>query len=149
PLQAFTYTFTAADAGVHTFSATLKTAGVQSVTTTDTQTPAKTSTEGGILVKPASASTMTVTGFPTSTTAGAAHNVTVTLKDPYGNIATGYSGTVHFTSSDANAKLPASYKFTSADAGTHTFSVTLKTAGARSITAADTLASALKATEGA
>jgi len=50
--------------------------------------------------------------------------VTVTAKDAYGNVATGYLGTVHFTSTDANAVLPANYKFTAANAGTHTFSVT-------------------------
>jgi ELWxxDGT repeat protein len=147
-LQGFTYTFTAADAGGHTFSATLKTAGTQSITAADAQTPTDNGTEGSILVNPAAANTMTVTGFPFSTTAGVMHNVTVTLKDPYGNIASGYAGTVHFTSTDSKAALPANYTFTAADAGTHIFSVTLKTAGTRSITAADTLASALKATEG-
>jgi hypothetical protein len=147
-LQGFTYTFTAADAGVHTFSATLKTAGTQSIKAADTQTSAISGTEGSILVMPAAASTMTVTGFPSPTTAGVAGNFTVTLKDPYGNIATGYTGTVHFTSTDAKATLPANYTFTAADAGAHTFSATLKTGGSRSITAADTLMSALKATEG-
>jgi len=149
PLGGFNYTFTAADAGVHTFSATLKTAGSQSVTATDTQTSTLAGTEGSILVKPAAVSTMSVSGFPSTTTAGVAHNVTVTLKDSYGNIATGYTGTVHFTSSDAKAALPANYTYTAADAGIHSFSVTLKTTGTRSITAADTLANALKATEGA
>ena len=147
-LQNFKYTFTAADAGVHTFSATLKTAGTQSLTAADTQTSTINGTEGSILVKPAAASTMSVSGFPSSTTAGVAHNATVTLRDPYGNIASGYTGTVHFTSSDSKAILPVNYTFTAADAGSHTFSAILKTAGTRSITAADTLASALKATEG-
>jgi ELWxxDGT repeat protein len=147
-LQGFTYTFTAGDAGVHTFSATLKTAGTQSLTATDTLTPAETATEGRILVKPADASTMTIAGFPSTTTAGVARNVIVALADRYGNVATGYTGTVHFTSSDAKATLPANYTFTAADAGSHTFSATLKTAGTRSITAADTLTSALTATEG-
>jgi len=147
-LQGFTYTFSAADAGVHTFSATLRTAGTQSVTATDTQTSTIAGTEGSILVKPAAASTMAVTGFPSTTTAGVVHNFSVTLKDSYGNVAAGYTGTVHLTSSDSKATLPANYTFTAADAGSHTFSATLKTAGKQSITAADTLISALKATEG-
>ena len=63
--------------------------------------------------------------------------VTVTAYDAYGNVATGYTGTVTFTSSDGQAALPASYTFTAADAGTHTFSVTLETAGTQSITATD------------
>jgi hypothetical protein len=146
-LQGFTYTFTAADAGVHTFSATLKTAGTQSIRAADMQTPAISGTEGSIQVNPAAASTMTVTGFPSTTTAGVAGNVTVTLKDPYGNIASGYTGTVHFTSTDGKATLPANYTFAAADAGAHTFSVTLKKAGTQSISTADTLMSALEATE--
>src|SRR5262249_22212629 len=113
-----------------------------------TQTPAETSTEGRILVKAAAASTMTVSGFPSMTTAGVSHPFTVTVKDTYGNIATGYNGTVHFSSNDTKATFPANYTFTAADAGVHTFSATLRSAGTRSITAADTLTSALKATEG-
>ena len=51
-----------------------------------------------------------------------AHNVTVTALDAYGNMATGYTGTVHFTSSDGQAVLPANYTFIAGDAGVHTFS---------------------------
>ncbi len=140
------YTFIAADNGVHTFTAKLKTAGYQSITATDTQGIA--GAESSILVKAAAASTMTVGGFPSTATAGAAGNLTVTLNDPYGNVASGYTGTVRFTSSDPQAALPANYTFTAADAGTHTFSVMLKTAGTRSITVADTLNAVLTATQG-
>src|SRR5262249_54182286 len=45
--------------------------------------------------------------------------------------------TAHFTSSDGAAALPADYAFTAADAGAHTFSVTLNTAGTQTITATD------------
>src|SRR4029077_14945436 len=76
-------------------------------------------------------------GFPSQTTAGAANNFTVTVKDSLGNVVTGYTGTVHFTSSDAAAVLPNDYAFVAADSGTHTFSATLKTAGSQSITATD------------
>ncbi len=103
---------------------------------------------GSFSIRPAAASTLSVTGFPTSTTAGAAHNFTVMLRDPYGNIASGYTGTVHFTSSDAKAALPANYIFTATDAGVHTFSATLKMAGTQSITATDTTTSSLTGTEG-
>jgi hypothetical protein len=41
-----------------------------------------------------------VAGFPSSTTAGVAGTITVTAKDGNGNILTGYTGTVHFTSTD-------------------------------------------------
>jgi hypothetical protein len=142
------YTYTVADAGVHTFSATLKTAGTQSITATDTTIGAFTGTDRGITVNPATASSMSVAGFPTPATAGVAGNVAVTLKDPYGNIARGYTGTVHFTSSDARVVLPANYTFTATDAGAHTFSTTLKTAGTQSLTATDTVTASLTGTDG-
>jgi hypothetical protein len=141
------YTFTAADAGSHTFSIALKTAGSQSFTATDTATGSITGTQSGITVSAASASTLSVSGFPTPTTAGAAHNATVTVHDAYGNTATGYLGTVQLTSSDSQAVLPANYTFTATDAGTHTFSVTLKTAGSQSLTATDTATSTITGTQ--
>ena len=81
--------------------------------------------------------------MPATATAGTAFNFTVTAYDAYGNVATGYTGTVHFTSSDAGATLPANYTFTSANAGTHTFSATLKTGGTQTITATDTVTSSI------
>ena len=75
------------------------------------------------------AATLAVTGYPSPTTSGASHRFTVTAKDSAGNTATGYTGTVHFTSSDAAAVLPANYTFTAGDNGTHTFNATLKTLG--------------------
>jgi hypothetical protein len=143
------YTFTAADNGVHTFSSgvILKTAGSQTVTASDTVTSAITGS-AAVTINAAAASTMTVTGFPSSTTAGVAGGFTVTLKDPYGNRASGYTGTVHFTSSDAKASLPANYTFTAADAGVHTFSAILKTAGTQSVTVADTTTTSLTGTDG-
>src|SRR5947208_14556349 len=87
---------------------------------------------------------MIVAGFPSPVTAGVAGTFTVTAKDPYSNTATGYTGTVHFTSSDAQAVLPADYTFVAADAGQHTFSATLNTAGSQSLTATDTVTSTVK-----
>jgi hypothetical protein len=142
------YTFTTADNGAHPFSATLKTAGTQSLTATDTASGIITGSQTGITVRPAATSTMIVAGFPSSCTAGYAGNVTVTLEDPYGNIASGYTGTVHFTSSDGKAALPANYTFTAGDAGVHTFSAALRTAGTQSITAVDTVTASLTGTDG-
>src|SRR5207302_1671784 len=102
---------------------------------------------GAIAVVPAAAATMTVAGFPSATTAGVAHAATVTLRDAYGNVATGYAGTVHFSSSDAQAGLPADYTFTGADAGVHTFNVVLKTSGSQSPTAADPATASLAGTQ--
>jgi Ca2+-binding RTX toxin-like protein len=67
-----------------------------------------------------------------------AGNVTVTAWDAFGNVATGYRGKVHLTSSDGQAKLPNDYAFTSSDAGVHTFSATLNSAGNQWLTATDT-----------
>jgi uncharacterized membrane protein len=57
--------------------------------------------EHGVLLNPAPSMSLTLTGFPTTTTAGVAHNVTVTVLNPDGTVDTGYTGTVHFTSSDS------------------------------------------------
>jgi hypothetical protein len=141
------YTFTAADAGVHTFSTTLKTAGTHSITATDYTSGSITATDAAIIVTPAAASTLSVTGFPSFTMAGVPGSFTVVARDPYSNIASGYTGTIHFTSSDDKASLPANYTFTAADAGIHTFSATLKTAGQQSITATDTMNGNLTATD--
>ncbi len=137
------FTFIAADDGQYTFTVTFKTAGTQSITATDTTTSTITGTEGGITVSPAAASSFKVTGFPSPDTAGAAENITVTAFDPYGNIATGYTGTVHFTSSDPKAVLPANFAFTTAYDGQYTFTATLETAGTQSITATDTSSSTI------
>src|SRR5262249_35737459 len=84
-------------------------------------------TEGSLYTS--SRGTNSVLRTQSPTTAGAAGTVTLTAKDSFGNVATGYRGTVHFSSSDPRAILPADYTFTAADAGLHTFSATFKTAG--------------------
>jgi hypothetical protein len=138
------YTFTVADRGRHTFSVTLKTAGPRTVTTTDTSTPTITGS-AGVPVSPAVAATFVLTGLPGSVTAGDANPVTLTVKDVFNNTVSGYTGTVHFTATDPQAGLPADYPFSGADAGQHVFSVTLKTAGPRSVTVTDTLNPSLTA----
>jgi hypothetical protein len=114
------YTFTSDDAGVHTFTVTLKTAGTQSITATDTIGGFSASATG-ILVSPAAASTLTFSGVPSTVTAGSAFGFTLTARDPFNNIATGYGGTVTFTSTDSQATLPANFTFTAADGGVHIF----------------------------
>jgi hypothetical protein len=127
------YTFTQADAGVHTFTVTLKTAGSQTVTATD-KASATLNGNASVSVSAAAASTLQVSGYPTPTAAGSAHNFMLTALDLYGNVATGFTGAVSFTSSDPLAVLPPAYTFTSTDAGKHTFSATFNTAGTQSIT---------------
>jgi hypothetical protein len=137
------YTFTAADAGKHTFSATLKTAGTQSITATDTATVSLTGTDSGITVNPAAASKF-ILSAPASVGSGASFSLTLTVEDAYGNVVTGYTGTVHFSSMDSTAKLPSNYTFTAADKGVHTFTgLVLRRKGYQKITITDTSNSAL------
>jgi hypothetical protein len=132
------YTFTAADNGTHTFTVTLKTAGTQSITVADTGPTAFSDTLGGISVSPAAAATFQVGGFPSSVSVGDHGNFTVTAYDACGNLASNYTGTVHFTSSDGHASLPADYTFTEDNYGTAYFSAILNTAGPQSLTVSDT-----------
>jgi hypothetical protein len=130
--------------GIGTFTATLDTAGTQSITATDTNTTMISGSETGITISPAATSQLAVSGFPTSTTAGVAHTVTVTAEDAFGNLTTGYTGTVHLSSSDSKAVLPANATLTN---GVGSFSVKLKTAGTQSITATDTATTSITGSE--
>lgn len=130
------YTFTAADFGTKSFTVILKTAGTQNILV-----------NGGALggsdsidVVAAAAKSFTLTA-PTTTTSGAAFEVTVTARDRFGNVATGYRGTVRFTSSDKTVGvfLPPNYTFTDVDSGVKTFSVTLVKAGIQTVTVKDVL----------
>ncbi len=76
-----------------------------------------------------------VSGFPTAITAETPGTVTVTALNPDGTPDTGYSGTIHFTSSDPNAVLPPDTTLTG---GTGTFSVTFVDAGVQTLTVTDT-----------
>jgi hypothetical protein len=80
---------------------------------------------------------------PAHATAGTAFSVSVTARDSFENIATGYLGTIHFTSSDTKGTtvLPTpDYPFVAGDNGTHSFpdGVSLTTTGSQSVSATDT-----------
>jgi hypothetical protein len=137
------YTFSSADAGSRTFNVTLVTASTQSVTATDTVTSSITGSQTGIVVTPAAVTHFRVFGYPSPTVAGTTQAFIVQAKDVYGNVVTGYTGTVKFTSSDSQATLPGAYTFTTADAGVHTFSGTLFTVGTQTISATDTVTSTI------
>jgi sugar lactone lactonase YvrE len=69
---------------------------------------------------------------------------TVTALDVDGHVATGYTGTVKFTSSDPYPGLvPPNYTFTPSDNGTHNFAAVLFTAGTQTLTAQDTASSSI------
>lgn len=121
--------------GSATAKVTLLTVGVQTITATDVATPSITGTISSNATPPVP-SKFEVAGYPT-TVAGQANSFSVTVRDTIGQVASGFTGTVYFSSSDIQAGLPASYTFTAADAGTHTFAATLRTAGLQSITVRD------------
>ena len=74
----------------------------------------------------------------------------MTVEDAYGNVVTGYTGTIHFSSTDNKTTLPANYTFTATDAGVHTFTnaFTLRKRGTQTIRVTDLVNSALTATDG-
>ena len=75
---------------------------------------------------------------PTIATSGTPFSITVRAEDVYGNTASGYTGTVGFSSSDPNAFLPSSYQFTANDFGAKTLGgVILRASGAQTITVSD------------
>ncbi|MFB3915173.1 MAG: kelch repeat-containing protein [Terriglobales bacterium] len=98
----------------------------------------------GTLAVSGPATGLQVAGFPSPIQAGTPASFTVTAIDAHGNVAAGYTGTVHFTSSDTAAVLPANYTFTGAgpglDNGSHTFNATFNTvASNQTITATDSV----------
>ena len=139
------YMFSAADQGVHTFTATVETAGAQQLTATDTTSSAITGSQTVQVLNPVTAGGFIVTGLPTTATAGTTETFTVTVLDANGNVDTGYTGTVEFSSTDPQAILPADYLFTAADQGVHTFTASLLTAGVQTLTVSDALAPSVAA----
>jgi hypothetical protein len=125
--------------GTGSFSATLATLGSQTITGTDTGSSSITGVTGSITVLP----TQLVLSAPGSAGVNQAFSLTVTAEDSLGNTLSGYSGTVHFTSSDAFAQLPAD---TTLSSGTGTFNVTLLSAGTQTITGTDTVTSSITGT---
>jgi hypothetical protein len=119
--------------GVGLFSVALRTAGTQGVTATDAAFASLTGTQSGITVNP-SVATALVLVAPGTVTTGVPFSVTVTAVDSYGNVATGYNGTVHFSSSDTKAVLPPNAKLTN---GTGTFTAAFKTKGSQTLTVRD------------
>ena len=71
-------------------------------------------------------------------TAGQPFMVTLTAFGADGSVLPGYRGTVHLTSSDGQAVLPADIAFDAADAGVKQIMITLKTAGLETLNANDT-----------
>ena len=113
------YAFTAGDAGVHLFTGVvLHQSGSRTLTVRDTGTSALTGTSSPIAVGAGAVSRFAV-DVPVSATAGVPFSITVTAKDPWFNVVTGYRGTVW--SPNSGGAIENSYAFTAADKGVHTF----------------------------
>jgi hypothetical protein len=85
---------------------------------------------------------MDVSAAPGLVTAGTPFDITVKALDPYNNVVTDYTGTVHFTSADPyGASLPNDYTFLPTDHGVRTFpqGATFYTAGTWDVTSTDTV----------
>jgi hypothetical protein len=82
-----------------------------------------------------------VLSAPASVSSGAPFDVSVAVYDSFGQLAVGYRGTIHFSSTDGdpNVVLPPDYTFGVSDGGAVTFSggVTLFTPGSQTLTATD------------
>lgn len=127
--------------GVGNFNPTLETVGSQTIRASDTLTRSITGTSNAITVSGV-ASHLSVTAPPTATI-GHAFQVNVTALDESNNVAAGYSGIVHLTSSDSRATLS---QDTTLGNGMGTFLATLNTAGNETITATDTVAASITGT---
>ena len=127
--------------GIGDFSATFQTAGSQTLTVTDAFANSVTGASNAITVTfPASHFQL---GTPSSVVVGNSLTMTVTALDPLGNTVVTYSGTVHITSSDTQALLPADAKLAN---GVGTFTVTLLTLGSQTLAATDRQTSSITGT---
>jgi len=97
---------------------------------------------------PATATHFQVVPSANPVVAGMPFTITVTALDNANNVVPGYTGTVHFSSSDGQAMLPDDYPFTIDDQGIHTFTLTLNMPGAQTVTVADKAVPALAGNAG-
>jgi hypothetical protein len=82
---------------------------------------------------------------PVTAAAGTPFSITVLALDATNNVVAGYAGTVHFTSSDAQAVLPADSTLAN---GTKSLPATLASAGSQTITATDTVTATITGSSG-
>jgi hypothetical protein len=120
--------------GTGTFAVTLHDGGVATISVNDTTLNGVLGTSNPITLTQSSAAYFKVSA-PAAATTGTPLTVTITAVDALGNAATGYTGTVHLTSSDSTAAFASQDVLLTNGAGT--FQVTLNTAGSQTITASD------------
>jgi uncharacterized cupredoxin-like copper-binding protein len=81
-----------------------------------------------------------ISGVPTTSTAGNSFKFNVKAYGDDNQIKTDYTGTISFTSTDANAGLPSDYTFQLSDSGSKDFLITYKTVGEQTFTVKDSSA---------
>lgn len=86
-----------------------------------------------------------IVSAPAAATAGTPFDYSVSIEDEPGYLLTEYAGTIHFTSSDSGATMPADALLTN---GTGSFAAALKKAGNQTITAMDAANALLSGTSG-
>ena len=106
------------------------------MTAADASKSTVTTTLGGIEVPNGAASVFTL-AVPTNITAGTAFSAKLSVFDAYGNKVKNYTGTVHFANTAGVLGLPADYTFNAADAGVHSFHVTLNSTTAQTLSVTD------------
>jgi hypothetical protein len=118
--------------GIGFFAAALRTAGNQTISVTD-QTSGISGTSAVITVTALTATHFSVTA-PAMALSGSMAPFTLTALDLFNNIAPTYAGSVHFTSSDNAALLPANSTLTG---GVGLFNVAFNTLGSQVLSATD------------
>jgi len=122
-----------------------------SVSPTATITYTLTASKGGksttskttVTVGHGAATQVTLSGLGSELAVDTPAPVTVTVRDRFGNVATDYTGTLHFVLTDSAAPLIADLTFTAAMQGTATINVLFVTDGEQSLIATDTARPAL------
>ncbi len=95
-----------------------------------------TGTSAAFTITPDAAAYFTVAANSTAIT-GSPSSIVIQALDSFGNLATGYNGTIHFSSSDSAAVLPGNAVLSG---GAGSFNVTFKTPGIQTVTATDVTA---------
>ena len=120
--------------GIGFFAMVLKTAGNQFVTATDAANPFINGTSAAISVSPGVTDHFAVAVPPAAVT-GSPVGFTVTAEDRFGNATASFAGTVHFSSTDGGATLPAD---STLSGGSGVFSATFATSGNQTLSATET-----------
>ncbi|HPI04442.1 MAG TPA: hypothetical protein PKZ78_11450, partial [Candidatus Goldiibacteriota bacterium] len=141
------YTYVATtDFGVHIFQVIINNTGTQSITATDISIPSITGSDSFNVVS-AMPTNFTVSA-PSDVTAGGLFYITVTAKDSFNNVVTGYTGQVNFTTTDpyTPSGMPADLTFLPSYQGVTIVAVTLYTKGIQRIYVADTSETSINGT---